>query len=132
MLTGICSAQQTFETSHRSDDRSIHNAKQTPGVTHHLHNKSIHNAKQTPNMTQNSNDKRIYEEILKPVKRFEGNFIAKKNQDLTLLISITSGPDNILRDAARYKVWYDVLMAKSFVKVYRRVARTFRCFCERL
>jgi hypothetical protein len=39
--------------------------------------------------------------MYKPVERFERKFIAKKDQNLTLLISITSGPDPTLRNAAR-------------------------------
>ena len=75
--------------------------KQTPDVTHHSNNRSIHHAKQTPDVTHHSNNKSIHEEIFRPVKRFEGNVIASKDQNLTLFISITSGPDNTLRDAAR-------------------------------
>lgn len=33
--------------------------------------------------------------------RFDRNFVATKDKDLTLLISITSGPNPHLRDAAR-------------------------------
>ena len=38
---------------------------------------------------------------LKPNHRFDRYYIATKDKDLTLLISITSGPNPHLRDAAR-------------------------------
>ena len=43
------------------------------------------------------------EEISHKSPRFDRNFIAEKEKDLTLLISITSGPGAYLRNAARWQ-----------------------------
>ena len=117
-LVGNCSATETPDPIYQSNDKSVHHAKHSPNMTHHSHNKSNHHTKQSLDVTHNSNNKSSAEEIFKPVKRFQGNFIAKKDQKLTLLISITSGPDNILRDAARYQLWHDVLITTSLSEVH--------------
>lgn len=104
VLVGNCSARETPDPIYQSNEKSVHHGRHSSNLTHHSHNKSNHHTKQSLDMPNNSNDKSSVEEILKPVKRFQGNLIAKKDQKLTLLISITSGPDNILRDAARYQL----------------------------